>query len=39
MLTYQSCRRINEIKSELKDIKSLEEAWAKEVSILKAVRK
>ena len=39
MLTSQSCRRINEMESELKYIKSLEEARGKEASILKAVRK
>lgn len=39
MLTSHSCRRINAMESELKYIKSLEEARAKEASILNAVRK
>lgn len=38
MLTSQGCRRMNEMEQELKYIKGLEVARAKEASILKAVR-
>lgn len=39
MLTSYSCRRINEIESELKYIQGLEKIRVKEANILKAVRK
>lgn len=39
MLTTQYCRHINEMQSQLKYIKGLEEIWAKEISILTAIYK
>lgn len=39
MLISQSCHYINEMKSELKYIKSFEKAWTKETNIFKAICK